>query len=68
MVHILLLGFLDLCVGMDVSPFYLIDFPCVNTVIVHFFNNLVIKIYKAVVWIEYGMHSSPLVTADIPIK
>lgn len=43
-IHILLLGSPDLCIGMDISPFYLFDFPCVTTVIVQFFNSLVIKI------------------------
>lgn len=63
MVHILLLGFPDLCVGMDIPPFYLIDFPCVTTVIVQFFNSLVIKIYKAVVWIEYGTRTHAFISS-----
>ena len=49
---------------------YHIDFPCVNTVTVHFFNNLVIKMHVAVFRLHMAqehMLLSPLVTTeDIP--
>lgn len=57
--------------GNGYFSMYHIDFPCVNTVIVHFFNNVVIKVHKAVFrlsMVQEHMLLSPLVTTDTRIK
>ena len=53
--------------GNKYFSIYHIDFPCVNTVTVHFFNDLVIKMHVAVFRLHMAqehMLLSPLVTVE----